>query len=200
MVEAIIFDWGGVCCSGADQFSAPVLLKHFELPASEINKKALDLEMEFTEGRISKKEFWGGIIGRLGVKRITTVDELRDHYFNSYTLFPEVLSLANKLKTNYKIALLSNLNEEMAPHIEKKHNIKDIFDPIIFSYRVGLRKPKKEIYELTLNKLGCQPEQTVFVDDSQKCVDSANSLGIKAVRFTDYENLKKDLKRIGVRY
>tara|TARA_Y100000310_G_C20464904_1_gene707141 strand:- start:290 stop:895 length:606 start_codon:yes stop_codon:yes gene_type:complete len=196
MIKAIIFDWGGVCCSGADQFSAPVLVNHFQLPAIEINRKALDIENEFIKGKITKDEFWQQMIERLQVQEITNKEEIKDHYFNSYSINQDVLDLAIKLKENYQVLLLSNLNEEMGPNIEKKHNIREIFDPVIFSYEVKLMKPGEEIYKLTLNKINCKPEETVFIDDSQANIDAANKLGIKGIKFTTYENLIKDLKEL----
>ena len=198
MIKAIIFDWGGVCCSGADQFSAPVLLNHFSLPAKEINKRALDIENEFIEGKISKEEFWEKIIERLSIKNITTKEELRNHYLSSYTLYPKVLEIAKKLKENYKVALLSNLNEEMELHIQENHNIKEYFNPMIFSYKVKLRKPGKKIYNLILSQLNCKPKEAVFIDDSKENIKIANELGIKGILFSCQEKLLKDLKKLNI--
>lgn len=46
-----------------------------------------------------------------------------------------------------------------------------------------LRKPDKEIFLYTLQKLGCEPDQCVFVDNSVKNLLVAEELGIQTILF-----------------
>ena len=57
------------------------------------------------------------------------------------------------------------------------------------SHLVGLRKPEREIYELTIERLGdgIEPADCLFVDDVEHNVDAARDLGMRAVHFQSNE-------------
>ena len=53
-----------------------------------------------------------------------------------------------------------------------------LFDGIIDSREVGVRKPDPEIFKIALSKAETLPHQTIFLDDYPEHVDVAQSLGI----------------------
>jgi len=57
----------------------------------------------------------------------------------------------------------------------------ELFDTVVDSHEVGLRKPNPAIYELTLDRLGSVPNESAFLDDVQSNVDAADRLGIHGV-------------------
>ncbi len=67
--------------------------------------------------------------------------------------------------------------------------VDEIFELVVDSAFVGMRKPDPEIYELTLARLGpaISAEDCLFVDDILVNVDSARALGMTAVHFVDNE-------------
>ena len=69
---------------------------------------------------------------------------------------------------------------------------------VTVSGEVGLIKPDREIYSLHARTFGLAPAETLFIDDSEKNVQSARAAGWNAVRFTDAEALKGDLARFGL--
>ena len=75
---------------------------------------------------------------------------------------------------------------------------KNLFHKRFLSCYLHARKPDKKIYEIVLKQLRVRPEETVFIDDSKSNIKTAQSLGMKAVLFTSYPNLVKDLKRLSV--
>jgi len=64
---------------------------------------------------------------------------------------------------------------------------------------VGVRKPDPAIYSMTAQRLGVDPEKTIFVDDFPELVSAAQNLGMIGLHFTDYANLVRDLKKQGVK-
>jgi putative hydrolase of the HAD superfamily len=60
----------------------------------------------------------------------------------------------------------------------------DLFDAVVISGEVGLRKPDADIYLLTASRLGLRPEQCVFVDDLAVNVRGATRAGMAAVHHT----------------
>lgn len=61
------------------------------------------------------------------------------------------------------------------------HPWTDVFDDIVDSHEVGLRKPDPAIYHLALERLGATAERTAFCDDIAANVDAAGRLGIHGV-------------------
>jgi len=69
--------------------------------------------------------------------------------------------------------------------VQRYHGI-DIeteFDVYVNSALVGLSKPDPAIYHLTLDRLGVEAEQAIFLDDNVRNVDAACELGIHALQF-----------------
>ena len=71
-----------------------------------------------------------------------------------------------------------------------------IFDLVISSYNVKMKKPNAEIYNYTLKKLGIEPEEAVFIDDLEENVKGAEVVGIKSIIFKSFEQCKSDLDKL----
>lgn len=64
---------------------------------------------------------------------------------------------------------------------------------VVYSWQINSLKPAKKNFEETCKRLGVKPNECIFVDDVDKNVDTAESLGMKAIQFKDVEQLKKAL-------
>jgi HAD superfamily hydrolase (TIGR01509 family) len=62
--------------------------------------------------------------------------------------------------------------------------ILSLFDVVVCSGEEGVAKPDPTIYRLALDRLGVEPGEAVFVDDSRGHVAAARELGIHAIHFT----------------
>ena len=84
-----------------------------------------------------------------------------------------------------RAALLTNNVREWEPLWRAKlPEVDELFELVVDSAFVGLRKPDPAIFELTLGRLGgVAPERCVFVDDLDVNCDAARALGMAAVRF-----------------
>ncbi|XP_074777165.1 acyl-CoA dehydrogenase family member 10 isoform X3 [Athene noctua] len=92
-----------------------------------------------------------------------------------------------------KTALLSNnfwpRNVESFLPLDRKH-----FDVVVESYREGMHKPDPRVYELCLERLGVQPQESIFLDNSSQKLKAAAQLGIKTVKVDDPEVALKELE------
>lgn len=70
----------------------------------------------------------------------------------------------------------------------------DMFDVVVISGEVGLRKPEPAIFELTTKRLGLRAEQCVFVDDLKHNVAAAAALGWVGVHHVNYERTAAELE------
>ena len=88
-----------------------------------------------------------------------------------------------------RTALLTNNVREWEPLWRAKlPEVDELFEVVVDSAFVGLRKPDHAIFELTLERLGgVAPERCVFVDDLDVNCEAARGLGMAAVRFENAE-------------
>ena len=114
----------------------------------------------------------------------------RDTWFETLTPNEPMIELMRSLRERrLRTALLTNNIREWEPHWRAKiPAIDEIFEVIVDSAFVGMRKPDPRIYELTLERLGdVRAEECVFVDDVDVNCAAAEALGMRAVHFTGAE-------------
>ena len=197
-IEAVIFDWGGVLiddpASGLMEYCAEKLRVSKEDYIEAHNKFADD----FQTNKLSEDVFWEKVCGELGVSR-PGIDSLWGEGFAAvYVEKVEIFSLAGQLRKNgYRTALLSNTELPAMRHFHKQGY--EMFDELVFSCAEGVRKPDREIYELAVERLGCEPERTVFIDDKQEYIKGAEEAGLRTIVFEDVEQVKNELGQVGVK-
>ena len=103
-----------------------------------------------------------------------------------------VRDILSELKKDYKIALISNTGRTPGRVLRKildEVKLLNLFDALIFSDEVHLRKPNAQIFLLACEKLGTKPEETVHIGDSVN-IDflGARDAGLKAIQFLPDEN------------
>ena len=74
-----------------------------------------------------------------------------------------------------------------------KWGIRDMFDVVSFSWELGMKKPTKEMFDITLEKLGVKPEESIFIDDGENNVLKAKELGLNGIVFKSLDQLKQEL-------
>jgi putative hydrolase of the HAD superfamily len=72
------------------------------------------------------------------------------------------------------------------------------FKVALSSCYVGLRKPEPAMYRRALDILGCAPERVLFIDDREENVAGGLAAGMKAIRFTEADALRGELRSLGV--
>lgn len=106
-----------------------------------------------------------------------------------------VLELIKTLKNNYKVYILSNLNE-YSYNIYKNSGLFDLVDGECLSFQEHKIKPYKGIYERLLSKYSLDPKETLFIDDKLSNCQTASNLDINYinVKENDYDDLITKLK------
>ena len=90
--------------------------------------------------------------------------------------------------------ILSNWSAETYPIAEERFDFLSWFDGKIISGEEGIVKPDLEIYKLLIKRYDLNPYQTVFIDDKEENIKSAELLGIHGIHFQNCSKLRKDLQ------
>jgi putative hydrolase of the HAD superfamily len=72
----------------------------------------------------------------------------------------------------------------------------ELFDAVVISDRVGLRKPDPAIYELTASKISLAPGDCLFVDDTEANLPAARELGMGTLFFTGADGEVAEIERL----
>ena len=97
--------------------------------------------------------------------------------FDATRPFPGVVDVLHDLKGRYLLGLVSNGNT-----YPERVGLGDIFSFVILAVDCGIAKPDRRIFELALDKCGCDTSQVVHVGDSlQSDIAGANGCGIRSV-------------------
>jgi len=98
----------------------------------------------------------------------------------------EVVELARQARSDgVRTALVTNNIAEFRDYWRRSIPLDDLFEQVVDSSEVGLRKPDPKIFELALRQLGVAAETAVFLDDYEGNVEGARRMGIRAILVTE---------------
>jgi putative hydrolase of the HAD superfamily len=113
--------------------------------------------------------------------------------FGSFTTAHAMNALVVRARGHgIKTALLSNSWGNTYP----RDGWDDMFDTVVISGEVGLRKPEPEIFKLTCERLQVAAADCVFVDDLEINVDAAGELGMTGVLHRGYDTTAARLEEL----
>ena len=196
-IQAIIWDSGGVLVRTEDWTPRDNLADRLGLTRKELKDLVFGTRADarLQLGEISSEEHWNNISQTLGLSAAQTVS-LRSEFFAGDELDSGLIDYIRELKQKYRIAMLSNAPSDARNAISEMWHIDYAFDLIIISAEVGFMKPDLAIYELTLEQLGFEPHETVFIDDFSENIKAAHQLGMHTILFQDSEQTRADLQSL----
>jgi putative hydrolase of the HAD superfamily len=153
---------------------------------------------QLEKGQITEAEFLRSIEAELDGD--VHLGSLRETYFAHLHPNEPMIDYMRQLRDRgLRMALLTNNVREWEPHWRAKlPDIDEIFEVVVDSAFVGMRKPEPGIYELTLERLGdgLRAEDCVFVDDTEIHCQAAERIGMAAVHFRDSDQAIAELESI----
>jgi epoxide hydrolase-like predicted phosphatase len=197
-IESIIFDWGGVLIEDP----APGLVRHCAGALGVNEEQYIEaygkFETDFRKGAISEDSFWAQLCGELNVPKPAIPSLWGEAFVQVYQPKEDMFSFVSLLRNNgYKTALLSNTEIPAMQYFYQQQY--DMFDVLIFSCWEGIKKPGRKIYELTLERLGSRPAQSVFIDDKARCIKGAQEAGLNTILFESVSQVKTELALLSVK-
>jgi putative hydrolase of the HAD superfamily len=107
----------------------------------------------------------------------------RDYIENHLTLDEGFIPFAEQHQSKYRFVLLSNDVLAWSEYIRDYYGVRRYFDDVILSANTGICKPDCKIFEIALKRLGVEPTDCIFIDNSVKNLRSAQSLGLDTILF-----------------
>ncbi len=195
----LVFDLGGVVVRWDPE---AIIAGVFSDPETRKRAKAGVFEhadwLELDRGTLGREEAIARAAQRTGIST-EAMQRLLHAVPSSLVVFPETVALLYRLKrSGYPLYCLSNMHFASIEYLESQHTFWEVFAGRVISCRLQLCKPERGIYEHLLETYALEPQHTVFIDDVQKNLDAAASVGIRTIRFENAAQCERELARLGV--
>jgi len=198
--DVILFDVGGVLLTnGWDRAERAAAAKRFQLDEQELESRHAKVAGAWERGEIDRDQYLDAVV--FYEPRSFSRDEFFDFILAQSHVLPDgalpilaELSMAN----DQMLGALNNEARETNEFRFGKFELRRYFKVALSSCYLGLRKPESAMYRRALDILGSRPHRTLFIDDREENVAGAAAEGIRAIRFTGADALKKALERLRV--
>ncbi len=197
VIEAVLFDWGGVLIENPAPGLMAYCARALSVPVADYTRVHNQYAEAFQKGQIAESVFWQRICHELA-RPVPRQPSLWGEAFRAaYVPRADVFALARRLRENgQRTSLLSNTEvPAMEFFLELRY---DMFDALTFSCTEGVFKPEREIYEAAARKLCTVPGQGVLIDDKRDFIEGAQNAGMRGIVYESLAQVRRDLARLGV--
>jgi putative hydrolase of the HAD superfamily len=193
--KGLLIDWGGVLTT--DLFASFASFCEVEgLEAAKVRElfrgddAARELLVEFECGRVDEPEFERRFAPMLGVSEEGLVDRM----FAGTAPDARMLGAVKAARdAGVRTGLISN---SWGVHRYPQQMMDELFDGVVISGLVGIRKPAPEIYAMGAEAIGLAPQECVFVDDLGFNLKPAKELGMATVLHSDSDQTVAQLEEL----
>jgi putative hydrolase of the HAD superfamily len=188
-VKAVLFDFGGVLTEPMGPMFAAVAAAAGAEPAEVASLLVGTYDdgdhplhrLERGEGTFAELCRWAGDEGARRGWRLD-LRSMIDHLEVIGLRQPVLDRVADLRRRGYRTAVVTNNFKEITALWRARVDIDGLFDTVVDSCEVGLRKPDARIYRLTLERLGGPaPEEAVLLDDFDANLAGARAIGMHGV-------------------
>lgn len=188
MVDAVLLDLFGVIAREQSNQAKHTLTTIADVPDRAFWDAYWRLRAPYDRGQVSGAAYWRQVGTEVGAvfddDRVGALIAADVESWN--TLDDDVVDLVERAAAaGVRLALLSNIPEELAAHYERHHGrwLRHL-ELVAFSCRIGRAKPDPEIYRWCCHALGLAPQRVLAVDDRADNIRAAERLGLRTHLFT----------------
>lgn len=196
-IKLVIFDLAEVLLRGflgTEEILAPRL----KIPLEKVYKGLRPPSFsDLLLGKITEDQYIDDVLKKTRWK--ISRKELKEIIRSNFTEIPGTREIILKLRKKFKVVLLSVHAREWIEYCEEKFDLSKLLkDGMFFSYEMGRTKADEQTFRKVLKQAKINPNQTLFIDDLEANIRSAQRLGIHTIKFENSKQLKKELRRLGI--
>lgn len=188
MLKNFIFDFGEVLVKFDTKYMTEQFIENHD-DVKLVEEVVFDRLYwdKLDEGRITDEEVKAGIRSRLPKNLSDNACLVYDNWYKNLPFIDGMREILNEIKqSGGRLYLLSNISVGFAENYSTVPEIKevlDMFDGLVFSGKLGITKPSKEIFNYVIEKYNLKFEESVFIDDRKVNVEGARRVGINTFLF-----------------
>ena len=199
MIRAITFDLDGVYfVNGKSNFITSLgNLGVSETEAKRVFLQSDEMNLQYKTGKMTDEEFWSWALKEW--KLSLSVTEVVDLLIRGYEVDEQVVEIVKKVRVlDYKTLVCTNNFPARISGLQKRFGFLNNFDVVVVSCEEGYIKPQKELFEALIHKSGVAPQEIFIADDYEAALETAKSLGIETLYYTDFAGFLARLRELGV--
>ncbi|HWF50134.1 MAG TPA: HAD-IA family hydrolase [Solirubrobacteraceae bacterium] len=193
--EGLLVDYGGVLTT--DLFASFRSFCELEgLDPDTVGRRfradrdCRELLIGLETGQLEELDFEHGLAAALGVEKAQLIDRL---FAGSTPDFAMLAAVRAARAAGVRTGMVSN---SWGTRRYDRAMLGELFDGVVISGEVGVRKPAPEIYALGAQAIGLAPSACVFVDDLPFNLAPAAELGMATVHHRDAGETVQELERL----
>ncbi|CAN5914380.1 HAD family phosphatase [soil metagenome] len=199
LIKTLFLDIGGVLLTnGWDTPTRSKAIAHFKLDADQMQERHHMVFDTFESGKMTLDAYLDYVI--FYEVRSFTKDQFV-HYMreqsqpieNSIEFFKAI-----KAKYTLRVIAISNEPRELNNYRIRHFKLMELFDAVISSSFVHLRKPDVAIFKLAIDIAQSEENNALYIDDRLLFIEIARGLGVNGIQFNDLEEVKNKLKDFGL--
>ncbi len=177
--------------------SRQLAAEEFNIDYNDFNTRHAIAFETYESGKLTMDEYFD--IAVFYEPRDFTKEAFRQFMFTQSKPYPEMIGLIKRLKEQYglKIIAVSNEARDLNTYRIDEFKLAGFIDFFVSSTYVHIRKPDKNIFKLALDMAHVQPNEVLYIDDTEVFITIAESLGIKGIFHVNYESTCKKLQSFG---
>ena len=195
-IRALLFDAGDILYQRPNKDRRlKAFLHQLGLDGNGVSKNRMD-EIQFAayQGKLTREEYFEAILRSHGVTKSRDIQRgkiIIEEDDNDIQIFDGVADTLKSLKANgYYLGIITDTAVPVSLKLAwfEKAGFGDVWDSVISSKEMGVKKPNPQIYHAALDQLGVRPQESIFVGHMKSELDGADTLGMLTVAFNKDEN------------
>lgn len=197
-IRVLLFDLGGVlvefdalgpiCTLTGNRFDR-ISARSFWMNSASVK--------QYERGLCSSEEFAVQIMKELGLS-MTVPEFLKEFASWESGPIPGGKELLAELRPHFRLACLSNNNAIHWDIVGRRDGWQAEFEQTFLSFEMKCMKPERAIFDQVLSKLGCQPDEVFFFDDTAECLEGALAAGIRGAQVAGVNGVRSVLQHLGL--
>ncbi len=191
-IKNILWDINGVLIQDLYELLYKEISKDIKMDFYDFMESIRSDEILMETGKFNEEQLINILNEKYKLKEYNI--DLKEYFKKGFVKNEEIFNIIDNLnKKNISNHLISNIGSQGANYLQKELEFDKHFKMQFLSCNIFMRKPDLEIFYHALNELKAKPNEILFIDDKKRNTDSAKTIGINTITYTDNTNLKKEL-------
>ena len=203
-IRFVYFDLGNVLLFFDHQRMCRQLGELFGAGEGEMREFLFDsglFERELETGEISTADALARTLERFPVDPAPTPEQVTRAAGDIFEVNYSMLSVIRSIhRLGIPISLLSNTNQWHWDWINRVGYAitSECISDAMLSYEVEMVKPEREIFELAIERAGVEPDEILYLDDTERHVEAAKRCGIDALVYRGTDEVMREMLSRGI--
>ena len=192
-------DIGGVLgTNGWDADLRQKVCRHFQVAPESIDERHRLMFDTYERGFVNFETYLRYVF--FDSPRAFSLEELRDYIYAGSQPWPENIALFSRVKkaNGLKLALISNEGQGITEHRVDTFGLRELADFMVVSHYVHMRKPDRQIWQLTLDLAQVKASESIYVDDRAPFAQVAADIGFAAFPHVSVDATREQFRKLGL--